>query len=189
MIRIVHETLKDFDAREALLHCAFGEARFSRTCERLREERLPAKDMAFLMKDETRLIGTLRLWNITAGPRRPSLLLGPVAIDADYQGQGLGNQLISHAISAAANAGHHSIVLVGDAPYYARFGFDQALTDDLWLPGPVDRARFLGLELVDGALSGATGLVSATGALQAKPDLGVLLRCELTHDPQFASAA
>ncbi len=188
MIRIVQETINDIDAREALLDRAFGESRFAKTCERLRKDRLPAKDMALVIKDETRLVGTLRFWNITAGPRRPSLLLGPIAIDADYQGQGLGNHLINHALSVAANAGHHSILLVGDAPYYARFGFKQALTDDLWLPGPVDRARFLGLELTEGALRGAMGMVSATGILQAKPDLGILLRCEVTRNPELAAA-
>ncbi len=189
MIRIVQETLKDIDAREALLDCVFGEARFAKTCERLREDRLPAKNMAFVVKDAMQLIGTVRLWNITAGPRRPSLLLGPIAIEARYQGQGLGNQLINHAILAATNAGHHSIVLVGDAPYYTRFGFAPSLTEDLWLPGPVDRARFLGLELTEGSLEGATGLVAATGKLAVENRFGALLRCEMTSTSELALAA
>ena len=57
------------------------------------------------------------------------------------------------------------VLLVGDAPYYARFGFAGALTTGLVLPGPVDRARFLGLELTPGALAGSKGLVTATGEI------------------------
>jgi predicted N-acetyltransferase YhbS len=63
--------------------------------------------------------------------------------------------------------GHKAVLLVGDAPYYARFGFEAALAAGLDLPGPVDRSRFLGFEIEDGALNGASGLVRATGAKAA----------------------
>ena len=72
---------------------------------------------------------------------------------------------MNHAIAAAKAAGHDSILLVGDAPYYTRFGFSQSLTRSLHLPGPVDRARFLGLELTEQALDGAEGLIAASGAM------------------------
>ena len=64
---------------------------------------------------------------------------------------------------------------MGDAPYYERFGFSTEKTGSLWLPGPYERDRFLALELEAGALDGARGLVSATGALEQKPDLGALV--------------
>ena len=72
-----------------------------------------------------------------------------------------------HAIAEATRLGHAAIILVGDAPYYARFGFSGAPMADLHLPGPVDRARFLGIELVPGALDGAEGLVSGCGRREA----------------------
>jgi len=164
MIRILQETHADIGAREALLDAAFGhEERLAKTCERLREERLPAQGLAFVARDGDVLIGTLRLWEVTAGPRCPSLMLGPLAVDSGYRSQGIGGQLMAVALAAAASASHGSVLLVGDAPYYARFGFDAGLTGRLWLPGPYDRARFLGLELREGTLAGAAGLVSATG--------------------------
>ena len=67
------------------------------------------------------------------------------------------------------------MLLVGDAAYYRRFGFAPETTGSLWLPGPYERSRFLGLELRPGALEGARGLVSATGAYEDKPDLAALV--------------
>jgi predicted N-acetyltransferase YhbS len=90
-------------------------------------------------------------------------LLGPLVVDCKMQGQGLGRALMQHAINTARVLGHDSILLVGDATYYNRFGFELSNTRSLHLPGPVDRHRFLGLELTPGALDGAEGLVSAAG--------------------------
>lgn len=158
----------DVAAREALLDAAFGAGRLSKTSERLREGRLPAAGLAFAAVDDTeRLLATVRLWHIRAGSAGAALLLGPLAVGCGAQGQGLGAALMRHAINTARVLGHRAILLVGDLPYYARFGFSPVPTSGLVLPGPVDRARFLGLELKAGALSGARGLVTATGAVSA----------------------
>lgn len=169
------EEPRDVAAREALLDEAFGAARFTKTSERLREGRLPAEGLAFAAREGGRLVGTLRLWHVTAGPARPALMLGPLAVAADMRSAGVGGALMRRAIADAADAGHGAILLVGDAPYYARFGFSAAHTGGLWLPGPFARDRFLGLELVPGALAGARGLVSPTGLPAALPDLGQLV--------------
>ena len=112
------------------------------------------------------LVGTVRLWNIEVGSAGSALMLGPIAVAPELRGQGLGQALMRHALGEAKRLGHRAVILVGDAPYYARFGFDTETVQSLALPGPVDRARFLGLELVAGALDGATGLIAATGRLQ-----------------------
>ena len=98
-------------------------------------------------------------------PFGQGLLLGPLAVDPGQQGRGLGAQLMRVVLARAAERGHGAILLVGDAPYYARFGFSSALTGGLALPGPVERSRFLGLELRAGALDGTLGLVTASGRL------------------------
>lgn len=175
MIRIVQESLHDVEAREALLDACFGDARFTKTSERLREGRLPAKGLALVARDKARAVGTVRLWNVSAGPRKPALLLGPLAVDPARQGEGLGAALMRDAIGRAKTLGHKAILLVGDEPYYARFGFSAGKTDGLWLPGPVERERFLALELTDGALDGAAGLVQATGDFAPAPDLNALI--------------
>jgi predicted N-acetyltransferase YhbS len=156
----------DVAARERLLDKAFGKARVRKTSERLREGRLPADGLAFTALDpKGRVIGTLRMWSIIAGSAGPSLMLGPLAVDCKHQGQGLGRALMQHGISTARVLGHESILLVGDAPYYSRFGFSVSHTRGLHLPGPVERGRFLGLELTPGALDGAEGLVAAAGVM------------------------
>jgi predicted N-acetyltransferase YhbS len=171
-ISIRTELPSDVACRDRLLDKAFGKTRVRKTSNRLREGRLPADGLAFAAVDaKGRVIGTLRLWSIIAGSAGPSLLLGPLAVDCKAQGKGLGRALMAHAINTATVLGHDSILLVGDATYYNRFGFDVALTRSLHLPGPVDRARFLGLELTPGALDGAEGLVSAAGALASGDDL------------------
>jgi len=171
------ETDADIAQREALLDLSFGRAaRMAKTCERLREGRKSAEGLAFASHGpDGRLIGTLRMWHVTAGPARPALLLGPLAIHPWFRDRGLGGALMSTAINEASRLGHGAILLVGDAPYYARFGFDNAVTEELWLPGAFERSRFLGLELKSGALNGARGLVSPTGEMVGMPSMDELI--------------
>ncbi len=183
MITIREETLGDVGAREALLDRAFGPARFEKTCERLREGRMPAQGLAFVALRDGKVVGTVRLWNVVAGPGRPALVLGPLAVDAETRSLGIGARLTQHALAAAAARGHRAVLLVGDAPYYERFGFRRALTDGLWMPGPVERERFLGLELVAGSLSGAFGLVQATGARAPQPNFEALVAAVSAETP------
>jgi predicted N-acetyltransferase YhbS len=164
-IFIDDETPADVCARERLLDAAFGAARFEKTVERLREGRLPARGLALVAKDGSELVGTLRLWPIHAGGV-PALLLGPLAVDRSYRSQGVGRRLMAEALFRAYSAGHAAILLVGDAPYYEPFGFSRRHATRLELPGPVDENRFLGLELVRGALHHARGPVVAAGAFE-----------------------
>lgn len=164
MFAIENEHPGHVPAREALLDRAFGPARFAKTCERLREGRRPAEGLAFAAKAEGALVGTLRLWHVDAGGV-PALMLGPLAVDENMRACGLGAALMRHGLGIAASLGHRAVLLVGDAPYYNRFGFTRKLAEPLQMPGPVEAARFLGLELAPGALGHACGLVRATGAL------------------------
>jgi predicted N-acetyltransferase YhbS len=163
LFAIADETPADIYAREKLLDDAFGPARFLKTCERLREGRTPARGLSLVAKDDGRLVATMRLWPIFAGPGRPALLLGPLAVARDYRSLGIGAAMIEEGLARAAARNHRAVLLVGDEPYYARFGFAQKLASDLVMPGPVERDRFLGKELVPGALAGAKGRVTAAG--------------------------
>jgi predicted N-acetyltransferase YhbS len=167
MITIRHETPFDVARREALLDAAFGDGRFGKTAERLREERLPAEGLSFVACADGRLIGTVRLWNIAAGRGRPALLLGPLAVASDFRCSGIGADLMQHALEEAQGRGHQAVLLVGDAPYYGRFGFAADKTGALSLPGPYARDRLLARELVPAALASARGLVHATGGRMA----------------------
>ncbi|KAA2237421.1 GNAT family N-acetyltransferase [Salinarimonas soli] len=175
MIVVRQETLLDVPARERLLDACFGDDRFTKTCERLREGRLPAEGLALVAEMDGRVVATVRLWHVTLGPGRPGLMLGPIAVDPALQGAGLGGRLMREAIARARALGHRAVILVGDALYYARFGFSAEATEGLWLPGPYERGRFQGLELAPGALSGARGLVQATGEREPVPDWAALV--------------
>ena len=179
MVRFRPERDADIVAREALLDAALGPFRRLKTSERLREGRLPAPGLSFVASVDQRLVGTVRLWSITAGPTRPALLLGPLAVDAGMREAGIGAGLVNTAIAHALQLGHRAILLVGAPAYYHRFGFTSAQTGALWLPGPSDPERLLALELVSGALAGASGLIGATGRL-ARPESGTR-RSSIAH--------
>ncbi len=170
MVTITQEAALEIPAREALLDRAFGKSRRRKTSEKLRRGRLPADGLAFCARSEDgALIGTIRLWDITAGSAGPALLLGPLAVDQGYRNRGLGAALMQHALDEAKRRGHKAVLLVGDEPYYSRFGFSRDDMEGLMLPGPVMRERFLGLELVPGALDNAQGMIAASGRIEERP--------------------
>jgi predicted N-acetyltransferase YhbS len=156
------EKAADVRAREALLDACFGANRHLRPCQRLREARAPAERLAFSAVRQATLVGTLRLWHVSAGGI-PALLLGPLAVEASFRKLGVGTALMDHALAAAKARGHRAVILLGDEPYYARFGFSAKNAAALVLPGPFERDRLLGLELQPAALEGACGIIIPTG--------------------------
>lgn len=166
---IDHETPGDVVARETLLDRAMGVDRKTKSSEKIRHARLPADGLALVARDRAgHVIGTVRLWNIEAGidaNGQPidALLLGPLAVDPEHEGEGIGSALMRAAIMEAKKRDHGAILLVGDAAYYERFGFSAAKAQHLVMPGPFARERFLGLELKSGYLDGAAGMIVASG--------------------------
>ncbi|MDA9508218.1 GCN5 family acetyltransferase [Bradyrhizobium sp. CCBAU 11386] len=161
------ERAADVAAREALLDASFGENRHGRTCQRLRDGRAPAAGLALSAVREGTLVGTVRLWHVSAGGR-PALVLGPLAVDPACRELGIGAALMQQALAAARARGHAAVILLGDAPYYARFGFSAEKTGALMLPGPFERDRLLAIEFQAGALDGAKGMIVPTGAALPK---------------------
>ena len=131
------ETPADAAGVEALVLAAFGPGRFAKTAERLREVAPVAT--GFGARDGADLLGSVRLWSITIGGT-PALFLGPIAVVAENRRAGLGAELVQACLTWAAAAGR-GVLLVGDAPYFGRFGF--AAAPDARLPGPVDPRRVL----------------------------------------------
>src|SRR5262245_22761119 len=135
MVTIRNERPVDVAAREALLDLAYGPSRFTKPSERLRERRLPAEGLSFVAVERGRVIGTVRLWHVTAGPARPALLLGPLAVHPDCRNRGIGSALLQRAIREARRLGHGAVLLVGDLAFYGRAGFSAEKTGELWMPG------------------------------------------------------
>ncbi len=171
------ENAGDVVARENLLDRAMGANRRRKSSETLRRGRVPAEGLALVARDpDGHVIGTVRLWNVEAGVTRDgavvdALLLGPLAVDCAHEGKGIGAALMRAAIGEAKTRGHGAILLVGDAPYYERFGFFAEKARHLVMPGPFERNRFLALELKDGWLNDAAGMLVASGRKLAMPKL------------------
>lgn len=165
---IVAEQDADVAAREALLDVAMGPKRKKKSSEKIRRGRRPSEGLALVARDDAgRVIGTVRLWDVAVGETR-ALLLGPLAVDPAIKSAGIGSALMRHAVGEAARLGHGAILLVGDAPYYARFGFSAEKTGDIAMPGPFEKHRLLGVELIPGALNDAEGVIRATGRKQRR---------------------
>lgn len=159
MWEIRAERPEDGPLVEALTEQSFGAGRYAKSAYRLREGVNAQTGLSFIAVEEGVLRGSVRFWPVCIGAAR-SLLLGPLAVQSDQRGRGIGIALMKKGIETAQAEGHRSIVLVGDAPYYARVGFTALAHKQIVFPGPVDPARILGLALVDGALGTLSGKVT-----------------------------
>ena len=131
----------DADAIEALLDHAFGPGRFTKVSERVREFAEFRPDMSLCAWDGGRLVGSVRMWKVHVGGQA-AIFLGPLAVMADVRKFGTGGELVRQASALAAKAGY-PVLLVGDEPYFGRFGFSAAAASGVRLPGPVDQRRVL----------------------------------------------
>ena len=186
MVTVRKERPAEAATRDALLDLAYGPARFTKTSQRLREGRRP--ELALVAAESRRIVGTVQLWEVSAGPDRPALLLGPLAVAPDRRKRGIGSTLVHHALREAARRHFGAVLLVGDA-YYSRFGFSSEKTNALWLPGPYERHQLLGCELKPGALDGARGLISARGPLEQRPDLATMVAGLVGKDNRLVAYA
>ena len=158
-LQIRTEQPTDSEAIERLHERAFGPGRFARTASRLREGAPHLLDLSFTAMVGTLLVGSVRLTPVMAG-EESTLMLGPLTVEPAFEGRGIGAALMRRSLEAAKAKGHTLVLLVGDEPYYKRFGFRHIPPQHLKLPGPVNPGRFLALELDEGALARAKGLVS-----------------------------
>lgn len=149
----------DAAAIERLHERAFGPGRYARTAFRLREGAPHLLDLSFTALVGTLLVGSVRMSPILAG-ETPALMLGPLTVDPAFENRGIGGALMRRSIETARERGHALVLLVGDEPYYARFGFRRIPERRLELPGPVNPERFLALELEPGALERSGGAVT-----------------------------
>lgn len=157
MLTLTEEHPQDWWEVEALFDLCFAPGRTALSSYRLRDDVAPLGALARIARDETgAMAGAIRFWPIRVDTV-PALLLGPVAVHPTHQGEGLGAMLIQGGLDAARNRGWARVMLVGDAPYYGRFGFTKL--DDVEMPPPTNPDRVLGYDLVPGAWDGIAGKV------------------------------
>lgn len=154
MWELRQETEADWWAVEALYDLCFAPGREALSSYRLREGTAPVAALSTVAVDEGGIVGgAIRYWPVRVGAA-DALLLGPVAVHPTRQGEGLGGALIRDTLARAADLGWSRVLLVGDAPYYARFGFERL--DDVAMPPPTNPARVLGR----GDWAGVSGAVA-----------------------------
>ncbi len=161
MFRLLPETPDDADEVEMLYDLAFAPGRHALSSYQLREGVAPVAALSRVARDDyDALAGAIRYWPVRIGTEgEPALLLGPVAVHPTRQGEGLGALLILETLETARALGWRRVLLVGDEPYYRRFGFTRAAACALDFPKPVNMNRLLAKELVEGAMDGVSGMV------------------------------
>jgi predicted N-acetyltransferase YhbS len=149
------QALSEFSAQ------AFGPGRFARTAYRVREGVPSVAPLCLTGWLDGQLVGGIRFTAVRIGEASNALLLGPLVVDPTHAGKGYGRALVEQGLERARAQGFALVLLVGDMPYYGRFGFTPVRPGQVTLPGPVDPARLLALELKPGALAKAVGLMRA----------------------------
>jgi predicted N-acetyltransferase YhbS len=152
------EAPEDAARVEALNAESFGPGRFAKSAYRLREGVDPIASLSFVAVENGILRGSVRFWPITVGGHE-ELLLGPLAVQSDQRGRGIGIALMQAGIQAAQKGPWRGILLVGDEPYYTKAGFSRLPPGRVKFPGPVDQNRILGLSLRAGELLNLSGQV------------------------------
>ncbi|MGY6548524.1 MAG: GNAT family N-acetyltransferase [Roseinatronobacter sp.] len=160
-MQLLEETPADWWDVEALYDLCFAPGREALSSYRLRDGVAPVAGLCLLLRDRDGVAAAIRFWPVRVAGQQV-LLLGPIAVHPTHQGEGLGGWLMSESLRRARAAGWARVLLVGDAPYYQRFGF--TVLPDVVMPPPTNPARVLGLALVPGAWDGVHGPVARAGA-------------------------
>ncbi|MCZ8333136.1 MAG: N-acetyltransferase [Rhodobacteraceae bacterium] len=158
MYRLDEETEEDWWEVEALYDLCFAPGRTALSSYRLRDGVPTVAALCLTLRDgDGTLAAAIRYWPVRVGGR-DALLLGPVAVHPTRQGEGLGGLLINESVAEARRLGWERVMLVGDAPYYSRFGFRKL--EGVEMPPPTNPDRVLGLALKAGAWDGVSGAVT-----------------------------
>lgn len=158
MIELKPEKPDDWWEVEALFDLCFAPGREALSSYRLRDDIPSVPGLSLVARDEGGILaGAIRFWPVRVGGAA-ALLLGPVAVHPTHQGEGLGAVLIRDGLATARKAGWSRVMLVGDAPYYGRFGFTPLTGVDM--PPPTNPDRVLGQALQAGAWGGVQGAVT-----------------------------
>ncbi|MEM6297880.1 MAG: N-acetyltransferase [Bacteroidota bacterium] len=146
---------------------AFKGAAFTDNAEHFLVERLRKSDafipeLSIVAKIEGKLVGHILLTKLKIKSKTgafPSLALAPVSVLPEFQNQGVGGKLILESHKKARELGYKSIVLLGHADYYPRFGYKKASDYGIQLPFNVPKENCMVIELVENGLQGVSGIV------------------------------
>ena len=172
------ERPRDAAEVDALLDLAFGPNRQTKVSYRYRDGIAPTRSLCFVVREDGRpggrILGSVRYWPMLLDSGRPTLLLGPLAVQPELRGAGVGATLMRGSMKRAADMGHRLVLLVGDLAYYARFGFQPASPLGFVMPDEQPH-RLLVAELRLGALEDYPG--------------GTLLRADAAVSPAQISVS
>lgn len=167
-ITIRQETREDHKEVFSLIEKAFEKEPYSDhgeqfLVERLRKSNAFIPQLSLVAEAKGVVVGYILVTALKIKGEREefdSLALAPVAVLPELHGKGIGAQLIEEAHRKAIELGYTSVILLGHAAYYPRFGYRQAHTFGITLPFEVPKENCMAIELVADALKGVQGVVA-----------------------------
>lgn len=161
---LTQETKSDSDDIEALIDSAFGPGRLTRTVNRFRVGVPPMGEYGFVARLDGEMVASIRFWPVALPGGTTIPMLGPLAVQPEIRGMGIGRALVRKGMDTVRASGMPAILIVGDPGYYAPFGFNVEPVQSLDLGGPVVPLTLMGIEYVPGSLSGESGTVAPVPA-------------------------
>lgn len=161
-IQIREETSQDREAVYSIHERAFQQDNEARLVNALRGSTafVPGLSLVAMLNQQVagHILFTRILINQDASAHE-SLALAPVAVAPEHQRQGIGSALIKAGLQKAAELGYGSVIVLGHAGYYPKFGFRPAASWKIKAPFDVPENLFMALELRPGALQDISGTV------------------------------
>ncbi len=157
--KIAKQSSLDAENINQLIENAFGARRHKRVVYQFRKSVEHLFDLSFTAKYQNKLVGSIEFWPVKLPNKNTIPLLGPLAVDRDWHGKGVGRALVKHGIDAVKYKGFDALIIVGDPIYYMPFGFNTDVVNGLKLPGDVTPLTFMGMEFRTGSLANLSGYI------------------------------
>jgi len=156
-VRRVHET-------------AFPTAAEANLVDRLRANGKAV--IALVAEDGASIVGHILFSPVALEPLAGTVGLGlaPVAVMPDHEKHGLGRRLIQNGLAECHKWGAGFVVVIGDPPYYGRFGFEPAEKHGL-RSEYVEGDSFMVFKLASGTLPPPGTLVKYAPEFSALPKI------------------
>lgn len=166
-IIIRQETEEDYPfvfevIRKAFLNEPLSDQQEPYLVERLRKSEAFVPELSLVAEKDKQVVGQILLTKVCVKDKEKkydSLALAPVSVAPEYQHQGIGGMLISKAHTEAQRLGFSSVILLGHAEYYPRFGYRPASLYGIYLPFEVPDDNCMAIELKEKALESVSGVV------------------------------
>lgn len=165
------EETKDYDQTEQMTRRAFWN-RYKPGCDEhylvhcLRTDESYLSELSRIALIDGKVVGCImysKAWVTDGDQRHDVATFGPLCVDPEYQGQGIGARLVEETTALAAAAGLPGIIIFGEETYYPRLGFKTCDHFGITTKDGKNFAAFMGYELGENSMEPVKGAFDIAG--------------------------